>query len=234
MFRDRQDAGQRLACALQGLTDEDVVIVDLPRGGVPVAAEVARRLKAPLDIRLPHKIGAPTNPEFAIGAVTEDGQLIYDEDLVTELGISPRQLIILKEQQLRRIQERAAQLRGQVKRQSLTARTVIIIDDGIATGATMEAAIRMARAEGTRRVTVAASVAQPGTLRRMRRLADDVVCVESHGRFVGVAGFYSDLRQVSDAQVVMLLDEAAQAGLSRKVRRNRGFKVEKIDREVIS
>lgn len=208
MFENRQDAGQQLAQALYALAGQDVVVVALPRGGVPVAAEVARLLRAPLDVRLPHKIGAPINPELAIGAVTEQGDVILDESLVAELGISPRQLAVLQERELQRVRERTARLRGHVPRQSLARRTVVIVDDGIATGATMEAAVRMARAEGARRVVVAVPVGPPSTLRRMQTLADEVVCLESHAWFGGVGQFYRDFGQVPDEEVVALLDEA--------------------------
>lgn len=207
MFTNRRQAGQRLAVALEHLRGVDAVVVALPRGGVPVAAEVARYLHLPLDIRLPHKIGAPFNPELAIASVTEDGELVADPAFLAKLGIDARALERLKTVEMQAVRRRVARLRGHVRRENLKGRTVIIVDDGIATGATVEAAVRMVVTEGACRVVVATPVAASSAVERLSREAE-VVCVRQSDSFAGISEFYLDFTQVTDEQVLELLRQA--------------------------
>ena len=207
MFTNRRQAGQRLAVALEHLLGVDAVVVALPRGGVPVAAEVARYLHLPLDIRLPHKIGAPFNPELAIASVTEDGELVADPAFLAKLGIDARALERLKTVEMQAVRRRVARLRGHVRRENLKGRTVIIVDDGIATGATVEAAVRMVVTEGACRVVVATPVAASSAVERLSREAE-VVCVRQSDSFAGISEFYLDFTQVTDEQVLELLRQA--------------------------
>jgi putative phosphoribosyl transferase len=211
MFTDRQHAGRRLARALEHYAGRDAVVVALPRGGVPLGAEVAHHLRLPLDIRMPHKIGAPLNPELAIAAVTEDGVLLYDPLVLDEFGLTEEQLEALKDEEMTRIRSRMAALRGHVARRNLEGKTVLLVDDGIATGSTMFAAIQMVRAEGASRVVVAVPVGPPSTIQRLRSDADEVVCLDTPIYFLGIGQFYRNFEQVDDGEVMALLDEAALA-----------------------
>jgi len=203
-FRDRVDAGRRLGVHLARLKAENPVVVGLPRGGVPVAAEIAAALGAPLDIVLVRKVGAPQRPELAVGAVGEDGVTVRNESVLAELGLSWADVEDVVARERAEIERRAISVRPG-PRPSLDDRTVILADDGIATGATVIAAIRVIRRLGARRIVLAVPVAPAETVERLRDIADEVVCGLTPRRFLAVGQWYDDFRQVSDDEVRVLL-----------------------------
>ncbi|MPZ83235.1 MAG: phosphoribosyltransferase [Actinophytocola sp.] len=207
-FRDRADAGRRLAERLGHLRAENPVVVGLPRGGVPVAAEVAAALDAPLDIVLVRKIGAPHRMELAVGAIGEDGVTVRNDEVLAELGLTWAGLGGQISRERREIDRRAGSLRPG-PRPSLDGRTVILVDDGIATGATVIAAIRVVRRLGARRIVLAVPVAPADTVARLREIADEVVCGLLPSRFLAVGQWYEDFAQVPDKRVRRLLEESA-------------------------
>jgi putative phosphoribosyl transferase len=211
VFADRVDAGRRLARALQHLAGEDLVVLGLPRGGVPVAAEVARALGAPLDVVIVRKLGVPFHPELAMGAIGEGGVRVVDEDLVRRLGVSPAQLRNVEEREGRTLAERADLLRRGRAPLSLTRRTAIVVDDGIATGSTARVACHVARELGAHRVVLAAPVGPRDAVDRVPE-ADEVVVVATPHPFVAVGGHYDDFRPTSDAEVASLLEAARSGG----------------------
>jgi putative phosphoribosyl transferase len=204
-FRDRSDAGRRLADQLVHLVGEEPVVVGLPRGGVQVAAEIARELTAPLDIVLVRKVGAPHRSELAVGAVGEDGTTVQNRAILRELGLSWEDLHRRVERERAEVVRRAESLRPNRPRTDLAGRTVIIVDDGIATGSTVVAAIRVVRGLGARRIVLAVPVAPADTLARMGELADEVVCLHAPQRFRAVGQWFHDFRQVTDDEVRTLL-----------------------------
>ncbi|MFC4857604.1 phosphoribosyltransferase [Actinophytocola glycyrrhizae] len=204
-FRDRADAGRVLAARLAHLRAADPVVVGLPRGGVPVAAEVAAALGAPLDVVLVRKIGAPDREELAVGAVGEDGVTVRNEAVLRELGLSWEGLAERVARERDVIRERAVSLRSR-PRPALRGRTVILVDDGIATGATVVAALRVLRDLGAARVVLAVPVAPPDSLAAIAPLADEVVCPATPRRFAAVGQWYDDFTQVPDDQVRKLLE----------------------------
>jgi putative phosphoribosyl transferase len=209
-FRDRPDAGQQLAQRLSELDLEAPVVLGLPRGGVPVAAPVARLLGAPLDIILVRKLGVPSQPELAMGALGEDGVRVLNDDVLVTTSVTDDELQAVTGREQAELEARAARFRRGRPRVELEGRTAIVVDDGIATGSTARAAIRVARAHGAARVVLAVPVAPPRTCEHMRDEADAVVCLEQPARFWAVGQFYRDFSQTTDDEVVALLDEAAQ------------------------
>jgi len=208
VFLDRHDAGRRLAAELGALAQERPVIVALPRGGVPVAFEVARALRAPLDILAVRKLGAPANPELGVGAVAEDGTGVLDPRSASMLGMTQAALdtvLALESRELRRRVERYRDGRPSI---SVDGRTVIVIDDGLATGLTDLAAVRALRKRGARHVIVAVPVGSSEAVSMLVKEADRVVCLEVPSRLFGVGVWYRDFTPVSDEQVVTLLAEA--------------------------
>lgn len=208
-FRDRGAAGRRLARELSELRADDPIVLGLPRGGVPVAAEIAAALHAPLDIVLVRKIGAPQRPELAVGAVGEEGVTVRNDAVLAELGLAWSDLTRQIERERVEIDRRATALRPGGPRPSLRDRTVVLADDGIATGATVVAAIRVLRRLGVARIVLAVPVAPADALPRLREIADDVVCALAPNRFVAVGQWYLDFAQVPDRQVRALLAGAA-------------------------
>jgi putative phosphoribosyl transferase len=204
-FRDRSDAGQRLADRLGHLADQRPVIVALPRGGVPVGAEVAAALGAPLDVILVRKVGAPERPELAAGALGEDGVTVQNVAVLHQLGLSWDDLSDEVDAQWAELHARQRELRGEKPRVDLRGRTVVIVDDGIATGSTVVAAMRVVRAMGARRVVLAVPVAPAETMESMEILADEVVCLHAPERFRAVGQWFRDFSQVSDEEVMKLL-----------------------------
>jgi putative phosphoribosyl transferase len=204
-FRDRSDAGRQLADHLTHLVGEEPVVVGLPRGGVQVAAEIARELKAPLDIVLVRKIGAPHRSELAVGAVGEDGITVQNRAILHELGLLWEDLHRRVERERAEVLRRAESLRPNRPRTDLADRTVIVVDDGIATGSTVVAAMRVVRGQGARRIVLAVPVAPADTLTRMTELADEIVCLHAPERFRAVGQWFQDFRQVSDDEVRALL-----------------------------
>jgi putative phosphoribosyl transferase len=207
-FRDRADAGRALAELLGPLRTETPIVLGLPRGGVPVAAEVAAGLDAPLDIVLVRKIGAPGREELAVGAVGEDGVTVRNDDVLAELGLTWADVSEQVEWERAEIVRRATELRPGGARPSLRDRTVVLVDDGIATGASVVAAIRVLRRLGVRRLVLAVPVAPADALPRLRDLADEVVCPMAPSRFVAVGQWYGNFAQVSDLEVRALLAQS--------------------------
>ena len=211
VFPDRTEAGRRLAERLRHFKDQQPVVLALPRGGVPVAYEVARVLEAPLDLVLVRKIGAPFQPELAIGAVVdgERPELVLNRDLISEYGIPESYVESERQRQLSEIDRRQQYLAGR-PRAPIRDRTAIVIDDGIATGATMEAALHATRRAEPRRLVLAVPVAPPDTIERLRPEVDEVVCLLVPAFLGAIGSFYRDFRQLRDEDVIELLEDAAQ------------------------
>jgi uncharacterized protein (TIGR00369 family) len=207
-FRNRADAGRRLASRLEGLRGKDAVILGLPRGGVPVAAEVARALDAPLDIILVRKLGVPAQPELGMGAIGESDARIINPDVVRYAHVSEAEIAEVERRERAELQRRAVRFRGGAPHEPLTGRIAVIVDDGIATGSTARAACQVARALGAARVLLAVPVAPPGAEAAMRGDADEVICLETPGRFLAIGEWYEDFAQTSDEEVVALLRAA--------------------------
>ena len=205
-FADRRAAGQALAEVLRGHANRpDVIVVGLPRGGVPVAAEVAQALHAAMDILVVRKLGAPMQPELALGAIASGGFRVVDDALMRTLGVSDDELAMVESTERAELERREARFRERHPAASLAGRTVILVDDGLATGATMRVAIQAARAATPARVIVAVPVAPPETMERLRTEADEVVCLQTPARFMGVGAWYEHFPQLTDADVLSLL-----------------------------
>ena len=204
LLRNRVEAGKQLAQALK-TASENAIVLAVPRGGVVVGYEVAKALGLPLDVIVTKKIGAPDNPELAIGAVAEDGTFILDDDLVDRLFIPKDYIKEEVERQRREIQRRLLRYRGDVPYPSLKNREVIVVDDGVATGSTLKAALRLLRHKGAKTVTVAVPVGPPDTIRELEKLADRVVCLQTPEPFYAIGQFYVDFSQTSDEEVSELL-----------------------------
>ena len=208
-FRNRMDAGRRLAERLGHLRGEDVVVLGLPRGGVPVAAEVARELDAPLDVIVVRKLGVPFQPELAMGAVGEGGSLVVNERVGRRAHIGESEFAEVERRERAEVERRARRFRGHRSRETVTGRTAVVVDDGIATGSTARAACQVARAQGAARVVLAVPVCSPEAARALRGEVDELVCLETPGWFFAVGQFYADFRQTSDDEVTTLLQQAA-------------------------
>ncbi len=209
VFKDRSDAGRRLAEQLEPFRDEQPVVVGIPRGGVPVAAEVARALGAPLDVAVVRKVGAPQNPEFAIGALAEGGVHVLSQQAVRATGLSDVALRTLIEGVERELDERIERYRGAREPVEIAGRTAILVDDGLATGRSALAAVISLRKRGARRVILAVPVAAPTSVEALRAEADEVVCVEMPADLWAVGLWYEDFSPTSDEEVAALLDENA-------------------------
>jgi len=209
-FLDRSDAGRRLAQRLLHLRGEDVVVLGLPRGGVPVAAEVARALGAPLDVILVRKLGVPVQPELGMGAIGEGGVRIINPEVVAIAHVSDAEIAAVERRERAELERRARRFRGERRRTPLTGRTAVIIDDGIATGSTARAACQVARVQGAVRVVLAVPVAPPSACTSLAADADQVICLETPGHFLAIGEWYQDFSQTSDAEVVSLLRRAAE------------------------
>jgi putative phosphoribosyl transferase len=213
LFRDRREAGARLAERLEHLRAESPVVLGLPRGGVPVAYEVATRLGAPLDVIVVRKLGVPFQPELGMGAVGEDGVIVLNDDVLRLTRVRDDELARIEARERQEVERRARRFRGGRPRVDVTERTAVIVDDGIATGGSARAALRVARAQGARRVVLAVPVGSPDTVAEMRQEADEVVCVETPFGFLAVGQAYANFTQTTDEEVVRLLAEAAPTSM---------------------
>jgi putative phosphoribosyl transferase len=208
-FIDRTDAGRRLAARLQNLHDDSVVVLGLPRGGVPVAYEVARALDAPLDVIVVRKLGVPFQPEFGMGAIGEDGVRILNREVIRLAGVSASELAEVEARERVELERRVRRYRGDRLREPLEGRTVVVVDDGIATGSTARTACRVARAHGAARVVLAVPVAPLGWEVQLGTDADAFVCLDTPELFSAVGQFYADFSQTSDEEVIACLERAA-------------------------
>jgi putative phosphoribosyl transferase len=210
-FLDRRDAGRQLANRLSEYAERpDVLVLALPRGGVPVAYEVARALHAPLDVVLVRKLGVPGHEELAMGAVASGGVRVLDPEVIRVAHVTSQELEAVTEAEQRELDRRAIEYRGARPFPTIRGRTVILVDDGLATGATMRAAIMALRQEHPARLVVAAPVAPPQTCDDFRAIADDVVCAITPDPFYAVGLWYEDFGQTSDAEVRELLNAGTQ------------------------
>jgi predicted phosphoribosyltransferase len=210
LFADRGEAGKRLAAALAPFVTKDAVVLAIPRGGVVVGFQLAKELGVPLDLIIPRKLGAPGNPELAIGAVAEDGTVILNERLVDYLGVSEDYIREESERQRLEIERRLKSYRGYAPYPSLKNRHVVIVDDGIATGYTMKAALASVRKKGAKAVIAAFPVGSPSTVRELERETDRVVCLYTPEDFYAIGQFYEDFSQTSDEEVVKLFKLSRQ------------------------
>ena len=206
-FIDRTDAGRRLAKALSAYKKQSPVILALPRGGVPVAAEVAAALDAPFDLILVRKIGVPFQPELAMGAVVDGKEpvTVRNEDVISLTGVSEQEFNATRDQQLAEIERRRKLYLGDRPHPQITDRVVIVVDDGIATGATTRAALQATRMRKPSKLVLAVPVAPTDTLEKLRGEVDDLICLEDYEQFGAIGLFYSDFRQVSDTEVIEIL-----------------------------
>jgi putative phosphoribosyl transferase len=210
MFRDRTDAGRRLAAELVRFKGEDPVVLALPRGGVPVALEIAQTLGAPMDLVMVRKIGAPMQPELAVGAVVDGSrpETVVNPEVVDALGIPDSYIEREAARQLAEIERRRELYLAGRERIDVAGRTAIVVDDGIATGATIEAALRATRRANPKRLVLAAPVAPPDTVERLRPEVDEIVCLATPPYFGAISVYYADFRQLSDGDVIDLLRRA--------------------------
>ncbi|WP_316524676.1 phosphoribosyltransferase family protein [Kitasatospora brasiliensis] len=206
-FADRTEAGRRLAARLGHLAGPDTVIVALPRGGVPVAAEVATALGAPLDICVIRKLGVPYQPELGMGAIGEDDVRVLNEQVIRFATVTDDQLAEVERQERAELERRARRYRGDRPPADLRGRTVVVVDDGIATGSTARAACRIVRERGAARVVLAVPVAPPDWIERLDEVADELVCVSTPSPFFAIGEFYADFSQTEDEEVLRLLAE---------------------------
>jgi putative phosphoribosyl transferase len=204
-LRNRKEAGEKLASQLQDYKGKSVVVLAIPRGGVVLGYEVARALEAPLDIVVPRKIGAPGNPELAIGAVAEDGTMVLDHGLLEMFSVSNEYVEREREAEMAEIRRRTLVFRGGLPPLGLSGKVVIVVDDGLATGATMKAAVASIRKKGASEVIVAVPVGPPDTVRELSKEVERVVCPIVYEPFMAIGQFYDDFTQVEDDEVIRLL-----------------------------
>ena len=208
LFDDRVDAGRQLAERLESLRGQDIVVLGLPRGGVPVAFEVAKALQAPLDVLVVRKLGVPFQPELAFGAIGEGGVRVINDSVVREADLSEEEMTAVEAEQRVELRRRSERFRGGREPIPLAGRTAVIVDDGVATGATAKVACQVARARGASRVVLAVPIGADDTVERFAGYADEVVCLQTPAFFYAVGQGYRNFTQTSDDEVVALLDRA--------------------------
>jgi putative phosphoribosyl transferase len=212
LFEDRVDAGKRLARALSGYKGRDVVVLGIPRGGVVVAYEVSKVLGAPLDVVVTRKIEAPGEPEFALGAITQDGDVIMDRQAAEGLGASKEYLDDQVRRKREEVKERLEALRGDVPSPDIAGKVVVIVDDGIATGSSVSAAVMTVKKKDPREIVVAVPVAPADAVESLTQDGHKVVCLEMPTEFLAIGEFYKDFGQVEDGEVKRILDESRGGG----------------------
>lgn len=208
MYENRSEAGRRLATRLLKFRDRNPIVLALPRGGVPVAFEVARALGAPLDVLVARKIGAPGNPEVGIGAIAEGGALYLDDDLISELGVTSAYLGAATRTEADEVLRRLWAYRRDRPPLDVAGRTVIVVDDGLATGSTSRAAVRALRRRSPREIILAVPVGARETAQALRAECDEVLCASMPSSFGAVGLWYRDFEQTTDEEVVSLLARA--------------------------
>ncbi|HYA80314.1 MAG TPA: phosphoribosyltransferase family protein [Methylocystis sp.] len=207
-FRDRAEAGRKLATRLLKYKGDKVVVFALPRGGAPVAAPIATALDAPLDLVLVRKIGVAFQPELAMGAVADGGAplTVRNEDVIAMAGVSEEEFEAVRQRELEEIERRRRSYLGSRPQPEAKGCVAIVVDDGVATGATTRAALRAVRARGPKKLVLATPVAPPSVLDTLRSEADETICLEVHEDFGAIGFFYRDFRQISDEEVISILD----------------------------
>ena len=206
LFRDRVEAGRKLGTALKALKMSDVIVLGIPRGGVVVADEVAKALGAPLDIIVTRKIAAPGEPEYALGAVTQDGEVIVDRQVCESLGVSKDYLDAETARKREEVKERMHKFRGDAPFPSLEGKVVVIVDDGIATGSSVGAAVMYLKKRKPKELIVAVPVAPRDAVETLSDDVNRVVCLETPGPFFAIGEFYGNFEQVEDDEVRQILD----------------------------
>jgi putative phosphoribosyl transferase len=205
LFIDKVDAGKQLSSALASLKSQNAIVLAIPRGGVVVGYEIARALGTPLDVIIPRKLGAPGDPELAIGAVAEDGTVILNEELASYLNVTEEYLREESAKQRLEITRRLKSYRGNAPYPNLKNRVVIVVDDGIATGYTMRAALASVRKRGAKTVVMAVPVGPASTIAEMQKYADQVICLHTPDPFYAIGQFYENFAQTTDEEVIKLL-----------------------------
>ena len=207
-FHDRKEAGQRLAMRLESYAGRpDVIVLALPRGGVPVGAEVASAIAAPLDVFVVRKLGVPGQEELAMGALAGNGVRVLDQSIMAASGVTEDQVERITRAEQLELERRDRQYRGDRPAPDVKGKTIILVDDGLATGASMRAAVMALRPQQPARIVVAVPVAAPETCELFRDIADEIICVETPDPFQAVGLWYEDFSQTSDAEVRTLLEQ---------------------------
>jgi putative phosphoribosyl transferase len=204
-FLDRRDAGRKLAEALKARGYSNPIVMGLPRGGVPVAYEVAAGLDAPLDVFVVRKLGVPYQPELAMGAIASGGILVRNEDVLRALGSAEHALAAVERAERVELERRERLYRGERPATAVVGRDVVVVDDGLATGATMKAAVLALRQAGASHIIVAVPVGPPETCEELEKLADEVICLQRPARFMAVGQWYEEFGQTTDDEVRQLL-----------------------------
>jgi putative phosphoribosyl transferase len=205
MFRNRREAGRAVGERLAEMSFDNVVVLGLPRGGVPVAFEIAQALHAPLDVLLVRKVGVPSQPELAMGAIAEDDVRVVNDRVLRAVGVPDEEFVRVEAAERQELERRALRYRGNRPRVDLAGHTAILVDDGVATGATARAACLVARLHGATRVVFATPVAPPSAVAELSRDADEVIALETPEAFYAIGQFYDDFGQTGDDEVVLLL-----------------------------